>query len=346
MLWLFSHLASPKLTLLGMILLGLGAVLSYGNPMTVSIWVLVVPLAFLSINITAAIITNPRIFGQPGLLLFHVCLLITVLLAGLGRLIHLDAHVELTEGEAFASDKILAVNKGPWHQGDIDKIEFIQGKFTVEYLAELQRRDTRSEVFLPDPKGRPRTLIVGDESPLIMHNYRFYTTFNKGFSPILTWLPMEGDAITGSIHLPGYPLFDYKQANQWKPPGTREIIKFWLQVDAGLTEDKPWVLDGRTATGKLVVTVEGTRVELDPGDEVQLEHGRLRYQELRTWMGYRIFYDPTIHWMFWSTFIGVLGLMYYYWAKMNQKSWLVENDDASDSSPGRASLAEINQGRA
>jgi cytochrome c biogenesis protein ResB len=46
------------------------------------------------------------------------------------------------------------------------------------------------------------------------------------------------------------------------------------------------------------------RVELTPGSEVQLAEGRLRYEALTTWMGYRVFYDPTIQWLFWVTIAG------------------------------------------
>ncbi len=42
-----------------MALLAVGAGLSYGNPMGAPIWVLVVPMAFLALNLLAAICTNP-----------------------------------------------------------------------------------------------------------------------------------------------------------------------------------------------------------------------------------------------------------------------------------------------
>ena len=310
-----------------MVLLGLGAVLSYGNPMTVSIWVLVIPLAFLAVNITCAIFTNRHINRQPGLLLFHVCLLSIVLLAGMGRLIHLDANVEIAEGEMFTPDLMFEIRSGPLHMGNIDKVDFIQGRYTVNYASNLRRQNTHSEVFLPGQGGESVPHDVGDDRPLILQKYRFYTTFNKGFAPILMWIPAQGESITGRIHMPSYPLFEYKQANQWTPPGSKQLIKFWLQLDTDLSLDNAWVLNARKAIGILVVTVDGKRMELTLGDEVQLEHGRLRYVDLSTWMGYRIFYDPTNHFMVWVVLIGVLGLGQYFWAKMNRTHWLVEGGD-------------------
>lgn len=331
-------LASLKFTLLGMVLLGAGAAASYGNPVDVSVWVLIVPLALLALNLSAAIVTNPRINRQPGLLIFHVCLLATVLLAGVGRLTHLDAHIEIAQNDSFHKDALMEVNKGPWHMGNLDAVSFIQGPYTVDYAAGLQRGLTHSTVYLPGPDGGVVTRDVGDDRPLVLERYRFYTTHNKGFAPILTWLPTQGTPITGHINMPSYPLFEYKQDNQWAPPGSEEKIKFWLQLQTGMTVEQPWVLDGRNSTGTLVVTIGDRREELQVGEEVQLEQGRLRYEALTTWMGYRVFYDPTIQWLFWVTIIGVLGLTHFFWIKLNLKPWMDETDTAP--------LANGDEGRA
>lgn len=326
----FSLLSSLKLTLVGMVLLGIGAGLSYDNPAEVSVWVLIVPLALLAINLAAAIISNPRINRQPGLLVFHVCLLATVVLAGVGRLTHLDAHMEITLGQAFESDLMEEVKKGPWHAGNLDKVAFTQGPYTVEYSTGLRRGLTHSEVLVPDINGRMQPLVVGDDRPLVLERYRFYTTFNKGFSPILTWIPDQGQPITGRINMPSYPLYDYKQDNRWTPPGSGEEIKFWLQLDTGLTHEKDWVLDGSKATGVLVVTSQDRRVELNQGEEVHLKTGRLRYDDMTTWMGYRVFYDPTIQWLFYVTIAGVFGLTHYFWKKLNLTPWMAEEDIRHD----------------
>lgn len=334
-LWL-SRLSSLKFTLVGMVLLGVGAALSYGNPVDVSVWVLIVPLALLAVNLAAAIITNPRINRQPGLLVFHVCLLGTVILAGVGRLTHFDAHLEIAENQAFGPALLLEVSQGPWHMGNLDRVQFIQGRYTVDYSPGLKRGLTHSEVLLPGSEGVAVPRDVGDDRPLVLERYRFYTTHNKGFAPILTWLPDQGEPITGRINMPSYPLFDYKQDNEWTPPGAREKIKFWLQLQTGLTLEKDWVLDGRNSTGTLVVSTGDKREELQPGEEVRLAQGRLRYENLTTWMGYRVFYDPTIQWLFWVTITGVLGLTHFFWTKLNLKPWMDEADGADDDQRGLA----------
>ncbi len=329
--WL-SRLSSLKFTLAGMILLGIGAGLSYGNPVDISVWVLIVPLALLAINLAAAILTNPRINRQPGLLIFHICLFTTVVLAGVGRLTHLDAHMELALGQEFHQNLMLEVRKGPWHSGNLDKVAFTQGRYTVDYAVGLRRGLTHNEVFVPDTAGRLVSQDVGDDRPLVIERYRFYTTFNKGFSPILTWMPDQGQPITGRINMPAYPLYDYKQDNRWTPPGTNEEIKFWLQLDTGLTMEEDWVLDGRNATAVLIVTSEDQRIELKLGEQTRLEHGVLRYDDLTTWMGYRVFYDPTIQWLFFVTVAGVFGLSHFFWVKLNLQPWMDEDEVDVDES--------------
>ena len=323
--WL-SHMSSLKFTLVGMILLGIGAGLSYGNPVDISVWVLIVPLALLAVNLAAAILTNPRINRQPGLLVFHVCLFSTVVLAGVGRLTHLDAHVEMALGQEFHKDLLEEVLQGPWHAGDLDKVVFTQGPYTVDYAVGLQRGLTHSEVLVPGAGGQRVSQDVGDDRPLVIERYRFYTTFNKGFSPIMTWIPDQGQPITGRINMPSYPLYEYKQDNRWTPPGTNEEIKFWLQLDTGLTMEEDWVLDGRNSSAVLVVTSKDQRIELDMGEEARLEHGILRYDDLSIWMGYRVFYDPTIQWLFFVTVAGVFGLSHFFWKKLNLQPWMEEGE--------------------
>src|SRR3569833_1658128 len=110
-------LASLRLTLVGMLLLAFGAALSYNNPATTSVWVLVVPMSLLAVKLLAAIITNPRIYRRKKLLTFHLALLWEVVLAAIGRLTHLEAHIEILQDTAFSSKDIFADSRGPLHRG-------------------------------------------------------------------------------------------------------------------------------------------------------------------------------------------------------------------------------------
>ena len=308
------QLASLRLTLVGMGLLGLGAALSYDNPVGTPVWVLVVPLALLSVNLFAAILSNPHINRRGGLLLFHVGLLLIVVLAAVGRLTRMDGRIELTEGSAFAAEDLTEVQRGPWHAGALDRVEFVQGPYTVDYTAGMARGPTRSTVLIPDAQGGWEPRVVGDDTPLVLERYRFYTTFNKGFAPILTWIPDQGAPVTGSVHMPAYPLFEHRQANRWTPPGAQEV-RFWLQLETGMDPQADWRLDPVNTTGVLVVRAGERRVELRPGETQRLAGGMLRYERLSSWMGYKLFYDPTLHWLFIASMIAVFGLAAHFWRK-------------------------------
>lgn len=309
-------IASLKLTLIGLLLLTVGSVLIYGNPVDVSMWVLVIPLFILAVNLLAAIISNKRIHRQSGLLVFHVGLLGIVLLAGLGRLLHFDANIEITRDKPFMTEDLMDINKGPLHAGNIEDIFFVQGAYSVEYAPGMQRGLTYSTVIRKDRSGELYEEVVGDDRPLVIEDYRFYTTFNKGFAVNLTWTG-EAEEMSGVVHLPSYPLFDYKQSNSWTPPGSEEI-KFWLRLQTGLNEEISWVLSGDTSSAVLIVNIQNERIELSEGESVELQGGELRYNGLTTWMGYRIFYDPTIQWLFWMSIVSILGLSWHFWRKLSQ----------------------------
>jgi cytochrome c biogenesis protein ResB len=319
MTMVFSRLSSLRFTLVGMVLLAIGAALSYNNPASTPVWVLVVPMALLAVNLLAAIITNPRIHRHGSLLVFHLALLGVVVLAAVGFMTRFEAHVEMLEGTAFSKDDVLDKHEGPLHSGHLDNVAFIQGPYTVDYAPGMMRGPTRSHIQVPDGHGGWEWRVVGDDKPLVVDGYRFYTSFNKGFAPILTWIPDHGQPETGSVNMPAYPLFEFKQDNSWTPPGGTEI-KFWLRLDAGMKEDKSWVLDGDKTQGVLVVNTNGQRVELKPGDTAQVPGGKLRYERLSTWMGYKIFYDPTLHLMFATAIVGVLGLFSHFWRKFGNWS--------------------------
>ena len=315
----------------------IGSILSYGNPHDTPIWVLIAPMVLLALNLSAAIATNARINQQPGLLLFHVSLLLILLVATIGRLTHMDAHLELVVGTEFESANLLEINAGPLHSGALEKVQFVQGPFKVEYSPGMQRGLTFSHVKVKTATGDWEERVVGDDRPLVLEGYRFYTTFNKGFSPILTWIPDRGEPVTGTVNMPSYPLFEYKQDNRWNPPGSDEEIKFWLQLKTGMDESKHWVLDGETSTGVLIVTTDDKRHEVQVGESVALQNGRLRFDALTTWMGYRLFYDPTIQWMFFISIMGVLGLSQYFWKKINLQPWMDENFDTVVTEDGKPS---------
>ena len=295
-----------------MALLAAGVYLSYDNPHAPQ-WYLVVPLAWLAVNLLCAMAANVKL-RRGGLLVFHVALLAVIVLVALGRLTHLDGQLEISEDSAFSASAVHITRRGPAHSLRLDQVFFVQGPFTVDYAPGLRREQTRSQVMLADSSGRVMPTVVDDAHPLVIQDYRFSVTSNKGFGALLTWLPDQGEAVSGTVNMPSYPFNDWNQENRWTPPGEAEII-LRLLLTTALDKDRAWTLSGATAQAKLEIESASRRVILSPGETIRLQHGSVRYEGLRAWMGYKVFYDPTLLWLFWVAVSGVLGMAWHFWRK-------------------------------
>lgn len=301
------RLASPRLTIAGFALLGAGALANYNLPDT-PVAVITGPLVLLALNLAAALAVRPAL-RRGGLGLFHVALLVMLVLAGFGRMTHFDGRVEIAEGTLLDPTRIETTSMGPWHGTDWQGLSFRQGPYEVNYAAGVRRSDTRSAVTVP---GADVPMTVGDDTPLVLDGYRFYTTHNKGFAPMLAWQPAGGEAVRGVLHMPSYPLFDWKQENLWTAPDG-SILRFWLRIDRPLPTEVAWTLDPHEVPVTLVIEAGGSRHEVKPGEAVVLAGATLRFERLLGWMGYRIFYDPTLIPMLLVSLIGVLGLAWHLW---------------------------------
>ncbi|HWP12051.1 MAG TPA: hypothetical protein VNN06_09540 [Ramlibacter sp.] len=306
----FAHrLASSRLTMAGFALLAAGTLATYDRPAAPAA-AIVAPLVLLTANLACAIAVRP-VLRRGGLGLFHLALLALLLLVGAGRLTHFDARVEVAEDTLLDPAQIEITGQGPWHGTAWQRLTFRQGSYDVAYAPGVKRAHTRSRVWL---EGRDGPTVVGDDTPLVLDGYRFYTTSNKGFAPLLTWQPEGGEPVQGALHMPSYPLFDYQQANKWTAPDGR-AMQFWLRIERPLPEQSAWTLDPHDMPAVLVVEVDAKRHELKPGASLQLPGATLRYERLTGWMGYRIFYDPTLIPMLVVSLLGVLGLAWHLWGR-------------------------------
>ena len=82
MILLLRKLASLRLTLLGMIMLAVLAVIGTRNA-AIGVGVTVIPLVILVVNLLAALLTNRSFRTQSGLLVFHIGLLLVFACIGL-----------------------------------------------------------------------------------------------------------------------------------------------------------------------------------------------------------------------------------------------------------------------
>lgn len=304
-------LASTRLTMAGFLLLAGGVIAGQQLPGP-GAWLIAGPLTLLAVNLAAALAWRARL-RRGGLGLFHVCLLACMLLIAWGRLTHLDGRLSIADGQEFDSGALEMTAQGPWHGDGMRRIAFRQGPFTVTYAPGVRREHTRSLVAVGAGTAAAWQ-VIGDDTPLKIDGYRFYTTSNKGFAPVLTWTRPGAAPVTGAVMLPSYPVNHWQQAHEWQAPGGG-AWKFWLQLPE-VPENTAWVLDpARTEGAVLVAESGGHRFELRPGEEIRSERGTLRYQWLSGWIGYRIFYDPTILPLLALSILGVAGLAWHLWAR-------------------------------
>lgn len=305
-----AKFGSTKVTLTGFAVLGL-ALIAKEFSLLPAQWLVLVTLGVLTLNLAAALAVTSRLRQEPGLLIFHLALLALLILAAVGRLTHFDGHVEVMEGNAFSAAEVVVDGRGVLHPALLEEIAFVQGPFSVNYAPGVKRARTRSEVLFESASGVQKR-DVGDDVPFTSHGFRFYTTHNKGIAVVLTWLPDSGETMTGAVHMPAYPLFDWKQDNGWQPPGGPDI-RFWLHLSTPMQEDRAWTLTSDRVSGVLAVNAQGKRIEIKRGEQVRVGSGQLRFDELRGWMGYRIFFDPTLPWLLVAAVMAVFGLALQFW---------------------------------
>lgn len=324
-------LASLRLTLVGMAALGVAALASYRQAELSPTW-LAAPLALLAVNLLAALICRPQFRRQGGLLVFHVCLLAIIALAALGLMTRLQGRVELVEGQVFDPAAVVTVRQGPWHPHRLDRVRFEQGMIEVDYGPNLARGRTRSELTVAAGEQGLYRMRVGDTRPLSLAGYRFITTFNKGYAALLTWRGPDGETVRGAVHMPAYPLWEWKQQNRWTAP-RGETLELELELPEP-ARDRPWTLRSRNVGGRLIVRVAGANaVTLQPGASASLGGGSLRFEGLRLWMGYRIEYNPALPWLFAAAVVGVAGLAWHFWGKFGPSP-------VAALQPGRAGLGD------
>jgi cytochrome c biogenesis protein len=269
-------------------------------------------------NLLAAIVVQPRLRADLPLLVLHVALLAILLLAGIGRLTTLTGTLELAQGEIF-DGQLITREAGPMHPDGLARLRFVNDGFTVEYAEGWRRGRTTNHVRVFGSGGEVVNRVIGDIDALVIDGYRFYTTSNKGYAFIFRWVPRSGEAMErGAVHLPSYPMHQHRQAQTWRIPGTGRDA--WVMLDM----DRPAIDPNRESwfrlpeSHRLVIVVDGDRRELAAGESLRLEEGILVYEGLTAWMGYRVFYDPTLPWLAAASLLAIAALGAFFWRRFGR----------------------------
>ena len=276
---------------------------------------LVISLLCALVNLLSAVCIRRAFSRSLPLLVFHLALAAIVVMAAASRLTYLEGRVELAEGEWFTGE-LIDHRSGVLHDSRLDEVRFLNDGFTVDYLPGVYRNATVNRISYRDEQDRLVNTHIGDHRPLVMDDYRFYTTFNKGFAPTFRWSPHGSDRDqVGTVNLPSFPAREFEQAQSWVLPGTDEMVWAMLVLDEKVVKPEQSFSLGVPAKHHIVVRQADSRDELRPGDSLALHEGSLTYEGLRLWMGYRVFYDWTRPWMIAACLLAVAAMAYYYLSK-------------------------------
>ncbi|HEY6863324.1 MAG TPA: cytochrome c biogenesis protein ResB, partial [Burkholderiales bacterium] len=271
-------------------------------------------------NLGAAVLTNAAFRRQAPLLVFHLALLAIVLLAAAGRLTYLKGRVELSTGETFAGE-LTQSERGPLHASRLARAAFTNEGFTIGYSAGIRRDETRNAVAWTDAGGGVGRAVIGDQQPLVLAGYRFYTSPNKGYAPVFAWQPKGGSARLGTIHLPAYPAHEYRQALEWTLPGSDVSVWTMLAFDDVILDPQRPSQFRLPERHTLIVRIGDERRVMAPGERLELAQGTLVYEGLTTWMGYTVFYDWTLPWLLAACVLAVASLAWHFWRKFAAQPW-------------------------
>jgi len=303
-----AHFGSLRTTLVCLALLAVAVAAGLvGGAVVVP--ALSVAVGLLALNLLAALVLHPAFRRQLPLLVAHLALLALVVLVAVGRLTALDGRFELTQGLSF--DGLIEVKTGPLHRDRLSRLDFRHEGFEIDYAAGRRRGATRNPVTWTDADGQTRRAVIGDHRPLVLDGYRIYTSSNKGFAPVLTWVPAQGEPVSGAVHLPSFPVHELQQSREWTLPGG-QAAWVMLQFDEKLIDPDGAASFRLPEHHRLVLRVGEQRAELAPGERVNIRGGTLVYQRLSTWMGYRVFYDATLPWLLAASLLAAGSLAWHY----------------------------------
>lgn len=309
--------ASNGATLTLLALLAAGIVVYYQVEMPGRLWLIAIPALLLVANFVLALVTRNILNNNWPLMIFHFALIALTLLMLAGQLTYFRATLELAQHEVF-DGKLENTRQGPWHRFGLGQTRFTNLGFEIHYNRGIKRDMTRNQVAVLSADGGRQVFEIGDHVPLVFGHYRFYTSHNKGYAPVFEWrADGSNQVVTGSVHLPAFPVHEFRQALEWRIP--RSDIRLWtlLRIDEDvLPEDRPFEFR-LPRQHRVIVRFNDRRYELEPGDSVPLPAGELRYRGLSTWMGYKVDYDWTRPWLLATALVGLGALFFHYLRKFS-----------------------------
>lgn len=341
----FRLLASRETAIVSLVLLILGALaksyLHEGEGLVL------LPLAMISLNLCACLGKNLRFYWRRrrGHLLFHSSLLLLLLLFMASRLLYFQGYLEVAEGQGF-SGPFLQGSQGPFYRGIFRDVVMVQEAMEVTYARGEEGEEIQSGLRFLEGGGEEQSGLVSFNRALRYRGYRFSVPGRMGYAllvsfrpkrpgplgggslspeggsspatapPTLESPPLEGVAPApehlGFVNMPPYPFERKAQINSFRLPGTGERVVLTLDL-----LEEPYRKKGRwrfilPKDYRVIVSFRSRDFRLRQGERCDLGVGTLEVRDLKRWMGYGVFYDPTLPYLLVTSALVVAGLLWMY----------------------------------
>ena len=304
---------SNRLTLVGIVLLlGFSAGYNYLPKMVADASLIITSLLLIG-NFIVAIVRKRILVNKPALMVFHLALILVFVQLIISQLTYLKATTEVGVNQDFGG-QLDNIRAGPLHDYGLSGGAFTNLGFQINYLDGIRRDNTLNRVRINGENGDGSVITIGDHIPLVLGHYRFYTSHNKGYAPVFSWIPNQDNrpALRGSVHLPAYPLNEYQQSREWQLPVIDLPIWTMLVIEEEVVpEDRDFSFT-IPLQHHLIVRIGQERWTLRPGESIELSDGTLHYDYLSSWMGYTVDYDWTRPWLLFTSLLGIAALFVHY----------------------------------
>lgn len=329
-----NGIASLQLTLVILVITAIAVIVSDQWEITQT-WTLALPLSLLTLNLCVSIVTSPKFRRQVPLLLFHLFLLAVLVFAVIGRMTYLVGKISMTETMAFKG-VLDQSESGPWHKGNLSDVYFVNEGFDTAYVprsgatGRMFRESTHNQISWLNEKGDKQHAVIGDDHPLVLQGYRFYTTPNMGFAMQFVYYPNnKGLPHWGEIYLNPFLAYKDIQGTTWELPDKSETVWCFLEIEGDILNPDSQSYFKLPNEHQITIGYgdQGSqRQVLEVGESIYLSSGKLKYMGLTTWMGYRVVYDWTLNWIAAASFLALVSLAWFYWDRFLGRTWLKGND--------------------
>lgn len=273
----------------------------------------------LVVNLVFAILVREKIKNSPFLLLFHIALLLMLLAIGFSRLTYFKGWVEISPNMPI-TEPTGVISKGPWHPNAFKNTRVQLLDFEANYGTDGRYQSIRS---LLQVGNKQQPTLIDDSQTADILGYQFTQSSNIGFALSFVWMADDGTMVQGLSHFPSIIAYPETQGLELDLPNVKQPV--WVGLE--IASDRPSFFTPRFVVpqeyGYQVMASDGG-YQVRPGQSIQLPEGSLMLQAVVPWVGYDLYYDPSIYFLLFSALIGVFALAVFLWQRQTTSSWVLE----------------------